>query len=59
VWGNEQADEAATDLAKGKVEEVLAEARKLREELAAAGIRVHIDEKDERRQDRFAEFAAQ
>ena len=40
-------------LAKGKVEEVLAEARKLREELAAAGIRVHIDEKDERPGSKF------
>ncbi|MCX6652414.1 MAG: proline--tRNA ligase [Methanomassiliicoccales archaeon] len=40
-------------LAKGKVEEVLTEARNLREELAAAEIRVHIDEKDERPGSKF------
>jgi prolyl-tRNA synthetase len=40
-------------LAKGKVEEVLAEARKLREELESAGLRVHLDEKDERPGSKF------
>ncbi len=35
-------------LAKGKVEEVAFEARKLKQELADAGIRVQIDERDER-----------
>jgi len=40
-------------LAKGNVEEVTAEARKLKEALAGAGIRVHIDEKDERPGSKF------
>ena len=33
-------------LAKGETEKVLAEARKLHEELKAVGVRVHIDERD-------------
>ena len=40
-------------LAKGKVEEVSVEARKLRDELADAGIRVHLDDKDERPGSKF------
>jgi prolyl-tRNA synthetase len=40
-------------LAKGKVEEVSAEAKKLRDELSAAGLRVHLDEKDERPGSKF------
>ncbi|HTY47203.1 MAG TPA: proline--tRNA ligase [Methanomassiliicoccales archaeon] len=40
-------------LAKGKVEEVLAEARRLRDELDEAGLRVHLDEKDERPGSKF------
>ena len=40
-------------LAKGKVEEVSAEAKKLRDELADAGIRVHLDDKDERPGSKF------
>jgi len=40
-------------LAKGKVEEVSAEAHKLRDELMAAGLRVHLDEKDERPGSKF------
>ena len=40
-------------LAKGKVEEVLTEAKKLRDELAAAGVRVHLDDKNERPGSKF------
>jgi prolyl-tRNA synthetase len=40
-------------LAKGKVEEVMAEAIKLREDLKKAGIRVHLDDKDERPGSKF------
>ncbi|QLH75067.1 MAG: proline--tRNA ligase [Methanomassiliicoccales archaeon] len=40
-------------LAKGKVEEVMAEARKLKEELAAAGARVIMDDSDERPGSKF------
>jgi len=40
-------------LAKGKVEEVMAEALKLREDLKTAGIRVHLDDKDERPGSKF------
>jgi prolyl-tRNA synthetase len=40
-------------LAKGKVEEVLAEARKLRDELLAAGLRVTLDERDDRPGSKF------
>jgi prolyl-tRNA synthetase len=40
-------------LAKGKVEAVAAEAQKLKEELIAAGIRVVLDDKDERPGSKF------
>ena len=40
-------------LAKGRVEEVLAEARKLRDELLAAGLRVTLDERDDRPGSKF------
>ena len=40
-------------LAKGKVEEVSAEAKRLRDDLSAAGLRVYIDEKDERPGSKF------
>lgn len=40
-------------LAKGKVEEVLAEAQRLRDELKGAGFRVHLDDKDERPGSKF------
>ncbi len=40
-------------LAKGKVEEVMAEARKLRDELLAAGLRVTLDERDDRPGSKF------
>jgi prolyl-tRNA synthetase len=40
-------------LAKGKVDEVLAEARKLRDELLAAGLRVTLDERDDRPGSKF------
>jgi prolyl-tRNA synthetase len=40
-------------LAKGKVEEVMAEARKLRDELLAAGIRITLDERDDRPGSKF------
>jgi len=40
-------------LAKGKVEEVLAEARKLRDELLAAGLRVTLDERGDRPGSKF------
>ena len=40
-------------LAKGKVEEVIAEARKLSDELLAAGIRVTLDDRDDRPGSKF------
>ena len=40
-------------LAKGKVEEVMAEAVRLREDLKKAGVRVHLDDKDERPGSKF------
>jgi prolyl-tRNA synthetase len=40
-------------LAKGKVEEVMAEALRLRDELKRAGVRVHLDDKDERPGSKF------
>ena len=40
-------------LAKGKVEEVMAEAVRLREDLKKAGMRVHLDDKDERPGSKF------
>jgi prolyl-tRNA synthetase len=40
-------------LAKGKVEEVMAEALRLRDDLKKAGVRVHLDDKDERPGSKF------
>jgi prolyl-tRNA synthetase len=40
-------------LAKGKVEEVMAEAVRLREDLKKAGVRVHLDDKDDRPGSKF------
>lgn len=40
-------------LAKGKVEEVMAEAQRLRDDLKKAGVRVHLDDKDERPGSKF------
>ncbi len=40
-------------LAKGKVEEVMAEAQRLRDDLKRAGVRVHLDDKDERPGSKF------
>lgn len=40
-------------LAKGKVDEVMAEAERLRDDLKKAGMRVHLDDKDERPGSKF------
>jgi prolyl-tRNA synthetase len=40
-------------LAKGKVEEVMAQALNLRDELKGAGVRVHLDDEDERPGSKF------